>query len=341
MKNTLLFLMMMVGMAATTQAQNLRVAEGRLVNRTDPTIVADSTNLEVISLSGGMDIIRTAVTDTQGNFRIAGLPESVPLMLRAIYKGVNYHRMLNFDATGNARLEVEVLEPTTSLKDIQVKSVTLAFQMESDHLHAIETWEIENQTTPPRVHLHPEGTFHISKASGLSELPTIRAAGAGAEMPLTQPALESADGKSYYSRYPLRPGLTIFEVRQTLPYTDSKYVYARKFFMDTPEISIGVIPADMMLSGDGLVKTETNAEENFAVYSVAAIKAGTEVTWTFSGGTPVTMTVSDAGNNGSETTIMAKDGVIGRNALVIGPLMLLVLVVALWIACNRLPDGSR
>ena len=333
--------MMMVGLVATMSAQSLRVVEGQLVNRTDPAIVTGSTNLEVISLSGGMDTIKTTVTDTQGKFRIEGLPESVPLMLRAIYKGVNYHRMLNFDAGGTARLEVEVLEPTTSLNDIRVKSATLAFQLEGDHLHAIETWEIENQTTPPRVHLNPEGSFHISKAPSLSELPTIRAAAAGSEMPLTQPALEGADGKSYYSRYPLRPGLTIFEVRQTLPYTDSKYIYAKKFFMDTPEITIGVIPADMTLSGNDLVKTEINAEENFAVYSGTAVKAGTEVTWTFSGGTPVAMAISDEENSGSETMIIAADGVIGRNALVIGPLLLLVFIVALWVACNRLPDGSR
>ncbi|MDR0843202.1 MAG: hypothetical protein LBP68_07280 [Acidobacteriota bacterium] len=325
---------------ANAQTQGKNVVEGSLVNRTDPTIVAAGTDLEVINLSSGMDIIKTAATDSQGKFRVEGLPERTPLMLRAVYKGVNYHGMLSFDAAGLAQAQIEVYEPTTSMKDIQAKSATLAFQMESDHLHAVETWEIDNNTNPPRVYIHPEGNFRISKAPGILEPPKINASAAGAGMPLTQSALESADGKSYYSLYPLRPGRTVFEVRQTLPYTDRKYVYAKKFFMDAAELSIGVIPADMTLSGDGLVKTETYADENFAVYSGAAVKAGDEVAWTLSGGTPVVASSDDedGDHGGSGTTITAMDGVIGKNALMIGSALLLVFVAALWIACARLPD---
>ncbi|MDR0311737.1 MAG: hypothetical protein LBJ21_09135, partial [Acidobacteriota bacterium] len=204
--------------AATATAQGQGVAEGRLVNRTDPAIVAGNTELEVLALTSGMDIIKTATTDANGMFRIEGLPDAMPLMLRAVYKGVNYQGMLRFGADGKAGLELEVYEPAASMKDIRVEAANMAFQLEEDHLLAVETFVVVNNSSPPQVYLNPEGNFRVSKAPGILEHPQIRVTAPGSEMPLTQSALESADGKSYYSLYPLRPGGTIFEVRQTLPY---------------------------------------------------------------------------------------------------------------------------
>ena len=262
-----LILMWLTAAVATAAAQGRGVAEGRLINRTDPAIAAGNTELEVLVLSGGMDIIKTAMTDARGTFRIEGLPDAMPLMLRAIYKGANYHGMLRFGADGKALLDLDVYEPTTSTKDIRVETATMAFQLEGDRLYAVETYVLVNNTNPPRVYLNPEGNFRVSKAPGILEPPRIMITSPGSEMPLTQSALESADGESYYSLQPLRPGGTIFEVHQALPYTDRKYVYEKKFFQDIPEFSVGVIPLDMKLSGGGIKKVEDHTAENFAVYA--------------------------------------------------------------------------
>ena len=329
-----LILMWLAG-AATAAAQDRGIAEGRLVNRTDPSIAAGNTDLEVLMLSNGMDIIKTAATDARGAFRIEGLPDEMPLMLRAVYKGANYHGMLRFDANGKARLELDVYEPTASMKDIRVEAANMAFQLEGDYLHAVETFVFVNSASPPRVYLNPEGNFRVSKAPGILEPPQIRITAPGSEMPLTQSALESADGESYYSLYPLRPGGTIFEVHQTLPYTGRKYVYEKKFFQDVPEFSVGVIPFDMELSGGSLKKTEDHAEENFAVYSAGAVGTGDTVVWTLSGGTPVAAMEHE--HDWGETTIMVRDGIVGRNALAIGSIIFAVFVITLRFSLTRLP----
>ena len=327
-----LILIWLAAAATPATAQGGGVAEGRLVNRTDPAIAAGNTELEVLLLSSGMDIIKTATTDARGAFRIEDLPGAMPLMLRAVYKGANYHGMLIFDGDGNARLDLDVYEPTASMKDIRVEEANMAFQLAGDHLHAVETFVIVNDTSPPMVYLNPEGNFRISKAPGILEPPGFRITAPGSEMPLTQSALESADGKSYYSLYPLRPGGTIFEVHQTLPYTDGKYVYEKKFFQDIPEILVGAIPFDMALSGGELKKTEDHAAENFSVYASGAVRADDTVTWTFTGGTPV----AEMDDHGfGETMIMAMDGVVGRNALAIGSMILTAFVFALWFAIIR------
>ena len=325
-----LVLIWLAVLAATASAQGRGVAEGRLINRTDPAIVAGNTELEVLLLSSGMDIIKTAITDARGAFRIDNLPDSMPLMLRAVYKGANYHGMLVFDENGKASLDLDVYETTTSMKDIRIETANMAFQIEGDHLHAVETFVVVNSSNPPRVYLNPEGNFRVSKAPGLLEPPGIRITAPGSEMPLSQSALESADGESYYSLYPLRPGGTIFEVHQTLPYTDGKYVYLKKFFQDIPEFSVGVIPLNMKLSGEGLKKTEDHAAENFSVYASGAVKAGDAVAWTFTGGTPVAAMEDVEDEHGlSETSIEVRDGIVGRYALTIGSLILAAFIIAL------------
>ena len=334
-----LVLICFVATAATSGAQDRGIAEGRLINRTDPAIIAGNTELEVLLLSSGMDIIKTAMTDARGVFRIEDLPDAMPLMLRAVYKGANYHGMLMFGADGIARLDLDVYEATTSMKDIRVEEVDMAFQLAGDRLHAVETYVVANTSSPPRVHLNPEGNFRVSKAPGILEPPRFRITAPGSEMPLTQSALESADGESYYSLYPLRPGNTIFEVHQTLPYADGKYVFEKKFFQDISEILVGVIPFDMTLSGGDLKKTEDHEAENFSVYAAGAVGANDTVTWTFAGGTPV-LEMED-GHGWGETTIMAMDGIVGRNALTIGSIILAVFVLMLIFASRRIPRAPE
>ena len=130
-------------------------------------------------------------------------------------------------------------------------------------------------------------TSGISKAPGILEPPNLRVTAPGSSMPVVQSALESADGKSYYSLYPLRPGTTTFEVQQLLPYASKRYTFVKRFYQDIAKLDVGVIPQDMAVSGTGLTKVQTDSQKNFSVYSSAPVKGGTDVVWEFSGGTPV------------------------------------------------------
>jgi hypothetical protein len=314
-------------------AQQNGIIEGRLINRTDPSIVARGVEVEVIELGSGMSIIRTAVTDSSGRFRIEGLPENRQLMIRADYRGAYYNSQLNFNAAGRATVEIDIFEPTTSMKDIQVEGVQMAFQMVGDRLKSLETVTVNNKTKPPKTFMNPEGNFRISKAPGILELPQISVTAPGSTLPLVQSALESADGQSYYSLYPLRPGITTFEVQQLLPYTNRSYTYIQKFYQDVGRIDIGVIPRDMALSGKGLSKIQTDSDRNFSVYTSTPVKAGSEVMWTFSGGTPVPDTQSS--EIAADSTVAAMPNSVGRDSLFIGPLLLMGFILVLWYAFNR------
>jgi hypothetical protein len=313
--------------------QQKGVVEGRLIDRTDPAIVVRGVPLEIVGLMGGMSIIKSATTDSSGKFRIEGLPESEPLMIRANYRGANYHSQLHFNDAGKAVVEMEVFEPTDSMAEIHVDGIQMVFQATASQLISVETISFNNKTKPPRTYVNPEGSLRVSKAAGIVEMPKIRVTAPGSSMPLVQSALESPDGQSYYSQYPLRPGITTFEVQQVLPYQNRSYTFAKKFFQDVNALNIGVIPQDMALSGQGLSKIQTDSGKNFSVYRSLPVKAGSEVTWSISGGTVVEEPRQPTDAEG-ESNITSMPNAVGRNALIIGPLLLAGFILVLWYAFN-------
>jgi len=318
---------------STAFSQETGIVEGRLVNGTDPAIVPGSVSLEILSLSGGMGIIRMAETDAAGKFRIEKLPLHSMLMLRAVYQDTNYNKQFSFDDSGHAYIELDVFEATTSMKGIRVEEFQMVFQATGSHLQSLDTVTLMNETTPPRTFMNPEGNFRFSKAPAIEVLPQMRITAPDSSMPVIQTALESPDGQMYYSLYPLRPGRTMVEVMQVLPYEDLSYTYIKKFYHPVSSIEIGVIPMDMELSGTGLSRIRTDAANNIAVYRSSPVESGTEVEWVFSGGTPVAEPEASTASTGS--SIRSEPGNIGKNVGVIGSLVLMAFVLVLWYAFNR------
>ena len=104
-------------------------------------------------------------------------------------------------------------------------------------------------------------------------------------------------------------------------------------------MEIGVSPVDMILSGQNLSKVSTDAQQNFAVYRSGPIKAGSEVAWTFSGGTA--SSEPEYFRSGGSSRVEAMPDIIGRNALVIGPLLLMGFILVLWYAFNQMQKAPE
>jgi hypothetical protein len=314
-------------------SQQAGIVEGRLVNGTDPAIVPGGVPLEILDMNEGMGIIRTSATDATGRFRIEKLPLRSMLMLRAVYEDANYNKQIGFDDSGHASFELEVFEAATSMNGVRVEEFQMVFHATGSYIESLDTVAFNNETKPPRTFMNPEGNFRFSKAPAIDVLPQMRITAPGSSMPVVQSALESPDGKSYYSLYPFRPGRTTVEVFQLLPYENRNYAYVKKFYYKVPSIEIGVIPMNMELSGTGLSKVRTEPEGNIAVYRSASIEAGTEVEWIFSGGAPVAE--REVASSAAESNVRSAPNYIVGNAHIIGPLLLVGFVVVFWYAFSR------
>jgi hypothetical protein len=325
-------------------AQGSGVVEGRIVNATNPGKAPAGVTVDVIKLTAGMSVLKSSTADNAGKFRIDGLPTDTMLLLRATYGSVGYYSSPTFDASGKARVEIQVYEPTTSMQGIRIDKAQIAFKLTKEGLSSREMYTFVNESKPPRSFMRADGNFRFSKATGITEPPQLDVTGPGSSMPVNQPPLESPDGQSYYSLYPLRPGTTAFEVSQLLPYQDGGYTYRKKFYQDLPSVVIGVIPPDMKLTGEGLT-TMPDGGRDFAVYAAAPIQADKEVVWTFAGGTPVSEeTAPEAPGSpmANDARIVPMPTLVGQNAMIIGPLLLIGLVLILWYAQNRViaPSGE-
>jgi hypothetical protein len=318
------------------------IVRGGLVNGTDPSIVPAKAEFDVIAVGdGGMSILRSGVTGSEGRFSLQGLSLDQTLMIRVNYKSAPYHGELRFDKNGHAAVTLSVFEPTTSMKDIHVRRPQIGFRQAGDRLQLIEKISFQNQTHPPRTFVGSSGSFRFSRAAGILEPPRLAIAAPGATMPIVQAPLESPDRQSYYSLYPLRPGVTTFEVQQLLPYASRSYTYRRKFYHDTGLFKVGVMPLDLTLSGAGLAKTESDERQNFAVFSGSGVRAGTEVVWTVSGGAPPPKTEASKIAATSPGRVLPQPNAVSRNAFAIGPLLLMAFVIALWHASSRMPQDVR
>ena len=335
----LLFSLALVWLPALRAQSSSGIVTGRLVNKTDPSAVPARVEIDVVSLSGGMSVIKSAATDAAGAFRIEGLPVGGPLMVRANYGSVNYHQQINFDASGSAQAIIEVYETTASMKDVKLQDVRIAFQLDGEGLRCLESYSFENRSAPPRAVMVADGSFRFSKAPGILEMPGLSVLAPGASFPLIESVLESADAQYYYSLYPLRPGVTTFEIEQRLPYQDRTYSYRKRFYQDLDSLNIGVIPQDMAVTGAGLARIQTDAQRDFAVYSVNAVKAGVDMVWTLSGGTPVTAAAPAAAPAG-EARIAPMPTAVAENALIIGPVLLLGMISVLWFSFNMAPQQA-
>ncbi len=334
-KSPWFLLLSLLCLAPAAVAQDQGTVDGRVVNGTNGNRPAAGISVDAVQPAGGMTTLKSVKTDADGKFHFDGLPTMGPMLVRVDYKDVTYFSPAMFDERGKAKVEMSIYEPTTSMEGVRLASLQMAFKLAPDGLRSIESYAIDNESNPPRAVMRDNGNFRFSKVPGITEPPNLNVTSPGSNMPVTQAPLESADGKSYYSLYSLKPGTTTFEVSQVFPYQNGSFTFRKTFYQEVKSLNVGVIPQDMKLSGPGLVKVQSDAAQNFAVYSIGPIKAGSEVVWTFSGGAPVADAPAATSSPAPDVQVKPMPNMVAANALIIGPLLLFGLILVLWYANRR------
>src|SRR6266853_3715498 len=113
----------------------------------------------LIQLQGGMQPVANSKTDAQGQFSF-DYPAlgSQPMLVRAIYKGINFHQPA---PPGNSTVEVSVFEPSKDPKIISVASRIVFFQPSGDHLTVAEEYSVQNHSQPPQAYFRADGNFEF------------------------------------------------------------------------------------------------------------------------------------------------------------------------------------
>ena len=212
----------------------------------------------LIQLQGGMQPVLNSKTDGQGQFTF-DYPTigSQPMLVRAVYKGVNFHQPL---PPGRNEIEIEVFEPSRDPKTISVETRYVIFQPRGSTLVVGEEYAIKNASQPAQAFFRADGNFDITVPDGAT-LKQVAAQGP-AGMPVVQAPIDR--GKNKYSvAFAFRPGDNSVRFSYELPYPGN--AASVKLPTVYPEARLVIVAApSLQISGDGL--QASGQEQGMSLY---------------------------------------------------------------------------
>jgi len=197
----------------------------------------------LFKLGQGMEEAGRTKTDAQGHFSFKLDDTQSPHLVRAIHQDVTYHRMA---PPGTTSVELEVFDVGKKIDGIQVVADIMRIENAQGQIEIVREFGVQNTSNPPRTQMSehnlefyiPDGA-HIIEDSGSATTENGN--------PLKTAPVPEGEKNRYSFIFPLRPGLTRFEVAYQLPYTgsanlDPKSVYPLEHF-------VVMIPKTMQFTG--------------------------------------------------------------------------------------------
>jgi hypothetical protein len=232
----------------------------------------------LIQLQGGMQPIANTKSDAAGQFTFDN-PNigAQPMLVRAVYKGVNFHQPL---PPGKDAVGVEVFEPTGDAKTISVPSHVVIFQPNGATLIVGEEYGVKNDSKPPQAFFRPDGNFEVV----LPEKATLKqiAASGPSGMPVVQAPIDKGKNK-YAIAFAFRPGESEVRLSYEEPYPNNTATVKLPTAYGGGRLLV-VAPPSVQLTGDGLQMA--GQEQGMNIYERAGVVAGTMVSVTLSGTAP-------------------------------------------------------
>jgi hypothetical protein len=234
--------------------------------------------LVLIQLQGGMQEVAHSKSGAQGEFTFdhPGIGAQ-PMLVRAVYHGVNFNRAL---PPGTSTAQVDIYEVSKDAKTISVPSHVVIFQPNGATMIVGEEYQIENKSQPPVAFYKTEGSFDFALPEN-GQLQQVAAAGP-AGMPVVQLPIDKKNNR-YSIAFAFRPGESSVRFSYELPYTAN----AAKVKIPTTYPGgrlLVAAPPSVQISGDGLAPS--GQEQGMNLYGRQDVPAGTVVAVNVSGTAP-------------------------------------------------------
>jgi hypothetical protein len=244
----------------------------------------------LIKLQGGMQPVETTKTDAQGRYTISDPNLGAgPMLLRAVYRGVNYHEPVT---PGKDVVNVQVFEPTNKSSAFTVTAHFVVLQPDGSALDANEDYEVSNKTQPPQAYYRPDASFLFPLPNGaqLGDVSAVSATG----MPVIQTAVDKGSDKAIV--FPFRPGNSGVRISYKLPYANNQTNLQFLSRYPTQRFAI-FVPPSVQVTGDGMAPA--GQEQGFTVYLRENVAANSPVQVAVSGTAPPPQQDGATGGNGS------------------------------------------
>jgi hypothetical protein len=240
---------------------------------------AAGVDMILIQLQGGMQPVANTKTDADGHYKFdhPGLGAG-PMLIRAVYRGVNYHEPATPDKT---TVDMQVYEPTDKPSAISVTVRAIIVQPDGTNLAVTEEYNVANKTQPPMAYYRADGDFIFSLPAG-AELGNVSAGAASGGMPVVQSPVDKGNNSQAIA-YAFRPGDSQVSLTYKLPYPGNQ--------ASLPIVSryavehLGVFaPPSVQISGGGF--TAAGQAQGFSAYTRNSVAANTPLLVSVSGTAP-------------------------------------------------------
>lgn len=179
---------------------------------------AGGDQVTLIKLGQGMEEVATAKTNGRGEFTIRGNDAKAPYLVRVRHSNVNYHQPVR---PGMSDLRITVYDAAAHVQGIRLVEQSEVFQAKENELQAIALFRLSNDSSPKLT--QPKFEFYLPEGANVRMGQAISESG----MPVqSAPAPQSEKGK-FAMEFPVRPGVTQFEIVYTLPYTGKLSVHPK------------------------------------------------------------------------------------------------------------------
>jgi hypothetical protein len=264
---------------------------GTVINKTTGKRAA-GVEVILIQLQGGMQPVAHSKSDAKGDFTFDNPSIGAqPMLLRAIYQGVNFHTPLPPGGQGNP--EVDIYELSKDPKTVAVTTHVIFFQPNGASLLVGEEYAIQNNSSPPQAYYRAEGDFDFA-VPAKARLQQVAATGP-AGMPVVQTQIEQGNDR-YGIAYAFRPGETMIRLSYELPYAGNAASLKLPTLYSGARLLL-VAPPGVQVSGDGLQMAGQDQGMNIYAHAPLAEKALLSVNLT---GTAKAAAGPDAGAQSSQ-----------------------------------------
>jgi hypothetical protein len=211
--------------------------------------------------SSGMQTLGSVKTDADGRFKIEKEIPPGPAILQAIYEGATYNLVLT-PGTPKTGTSIVINETTTDAASAKTTQHMILLEPGADKTQVNETFLVQNDTI--KTFNDPKNgseQFYLPReANGTAEV-TISAPGG---MPIRRPAEQTNQAGVFKVNYPVKPGETRFEVRYSMPKSDT---FSSKVVGSNAPLRI-VTPGPVTIEGNGIEDMGQEPTTQARIYSV-------------------------------------------------------------------------
>ncbi len=186
----------------------------------------------LLKLGQGMEEAGRTKTDAKGQFSFKLDDAQAPHLVRAIHQDVTYHRMA---PPGTTSVEVQVYDVGKKIDGISVVADIMRVETAQGQMQITREFGVQNASKPPRTQMNEHNLeFYVPPGARIIEESATATTENG--NPLRSAPVPEGEKNRYSFIFPLRPGLTRFEVAYELPYSgsanlDPKSLYPLEHFV--------------------------------------------------------------------------------------------------------------